>query len=424
MRRLHLQIFGALCAVGAVCVAATFLVAQLLGLHSQAPHLVRDLGAFIVADLPSAVDDPAHRELTKRARKLGGSISLWDAQGTLLARAGRPIPPPTEALRPGEELRVKGQTAWLALGDGRVLAFAYDRHPAQRAPERLLLPLGLALAVLVLGSYVAARRITRRLSRLERGVEAFGRGELEVRVDEQGRDEVARLARAFNRASARIAGLVAQQRRMLQSASHELRSPLARVRMAIELLADPDTAEAQRAELHAQAERDVEELDALIADLLLAERLNDSELPREFSRVALTDVAREECARVGAVCSAEPAELVGNARMLRSLTRNLLENARRYGKPPITLTLTRRGAELVLWVDDCGGGVAEADRERIFEPFYRPAGHSEGRDGGVGLGLALVRSVAQHHGGTVRYLARAPGSRFEVILPADAARGA
>jgi len=233
-----------------------------------------------------------------------------------------------------------------------------------------------------------------------------------------GHDEVARLAEAFNRAFARIARLLAQQRRMLQSASHELRSPLARVRMAIELLADEGTDAGTRANLARRAERDVEELDGLISDLLLAERMRDSELPRNFAPVELADIAREECARVGARFAEGPGpRIAGDARMLRSLVRNLLENARRYGKPPVELWLGVQAGSVTLRVDDRGEGVPDAERERIFEPFYRPAGHHEGRDGGVGLGLALVRGVAEHHGGNVRYVKLPEGSRFEVQLP-------
>jgi signal transduction histidine kinase len=100
------------------------------------------------------------------------------------------------------------------------------------------------------------------------------------------------------------------------------------------------------------------------------------------------------------------------------LIRNLLENARRHGQTPIRTALRREAAgELVLTVDDSGAGVAEAEREKIFEPFYRPKGHRETQDGGVGLGLFLVKSLVEHHGGQVRYVAMPHGSRFEVRLP-------
>src|SRR5690606_2614059 len=133
------------------------------------------------------------------------------------------------------------------------------------------------------------------------------------------------------------------QRRMLQSASHELRSPLTRLRMAVELATDPDVDAGTRERLRSDAGRDIEELDALIGDLLLAGRLSDTELPRDFVRVELSSIVQEEAARVGADAKVAPASLEGHARMLRSLVRNLLENARRYGKDPIVVELSREG---------------------------------------------------------------------------------
>jgi signal transduction histidine kinase len=98
---------------------------------------------------------------------------------------------------------------------------------------------------------------------------------------------------------------------------------------------------------------------------------------------------------------------------------NLLDNAKKHGRGTrIEIALTRSAGGALIAVSDDGPGVAEAERERIFEPFYRPQGHSEGTDGGVGLGLSLVRQIAEHHGGHARCAARAGGgSRFEVELP-------
>jgi signal transduction histidine kinase len=428
MRRLHLQIFGALVLTGLTCVCVVGAVAALFAddTHS-APRFVRDVGALVVEGLPER--DPARfqRALARRAQRLHASISIWDEQGQLLGRAGRAIARP-EGLKPARDvlLHEKG-SLWLGLPDGRILAVSFHGQRAWFRPHGA----GFALAVLVLvlvllaGSYLASRRITRRLELLEQGVTRFGEGDLSVRVREEGRDEVAQLARAFNRSFARISGLLRQQRSMLQSASHELRSPLARLRMAFELVTEPDAAPEERARLAAGAEREIAELDLLISDLLLAGRLTDAELPKEFVAVPLADLLREEAARAGAElelpAAGEGSSVEGNARMLKSLVRNLFENAKRYGRDPVRASLGRRGAELLLWVDDQGVPLPESDRERIFEPFYRPEGHREGKDGGVGLGLHLVRSIAEHHGGSVRYLVHEGHSRFEVRLPLAAA---
>jgi signal transduction histidine kinase len=420
MRRLHLQIFGALALTGLTCVLLVVLIHGLFGDDGQAPGVVRDMGALVVEGLPDRDRPGFERGLLRRAHRLKASISVWDRDGTLLGRAGQALRRPDESARPQSFVH-KRDALFVTLDDGRTLGVSFNVAQHWFGLRRSVVAVCGLLLVLMCGSYLASRRITWRLEQLERGVTRFGEGDLGTRVAVQGRDEVAQLASAFNRSFERISGLVQRQRRMLQSASHELRSPLARVRMALELLREPGVAEAEQARIGVEVERDIAELDALISDLLLAGRLSDTELPRDFSVLSLAQIVREECARVKAEYKARPEDealrVQGNARMLRSLLRNLLENAKRYGREPVSASLHSDGAQLKLWLDDQGSVVPEEDHERIFEPFYRPAGHREGKDGGVGLGLALVRSIAEHHGGSVRYVAHEGHSRFEVVLP-------
>jgi two-component system OmpR family sensor kinase len=134
--------------------------------------------------------------------------------------------------------------------------------------------------------------------------------------------------------------------------------------------------------------------------------------------VDLSGLAAEECARASAeLVPAEDGRSVvvqGVAKLLRRAVRNLLENARRYSSGPVTVELKREGADAVVRVRDSGPGVPPAERERIFEPFYRLAGASE-RHGGVGLGLALVRSITQRHHGSVRCEAQEGGGACFVL---------
>jgi len=261
------------------------------------------------------------------------------------------------------------------------------------------------------------RRLTRRLERLQGSVETWGSGNLAIRVAVKGQDEVARLATSFNHSAERIEALVGAQKSLLANASHELRSPLARIRMAVELLQE-EASPAIREEL----KRNIAELDQLIDEVLLASRLDamPTDSPADAS-LDLSAIVAEECAAGGATLDAETVMLAGDARLLRRMVRNLIENARRYGgSGPVTVSLQRTGSQVQLRVCDTGPGVPPSERDRIFEPFYRLPGASEA-SGGVGLGLSLVRQIARHHHGEVTCQGAedgAAGCCFVVTLPA------
>jgi signal transduction histidine kinase len=297
--------------------------------------------------------------------------------------------------------------------------FAFLPHdwPSGLVLVGLLAVLFLAVAA---GAYPVVRRLTRRLEALRQGVEVFGRGNLQHRVEVSGRDEVAAVAGSFNQAAERIEALLKSNRSLLANASHELRSPLARLKMAVSML--DGATPVRQALLVREVNTNIAELDALVEEVLLSSRL-DAGVPMELSDpVDLLGLAVEEASRSGAQVDGEPFSVRGSDRLLRRAVRNLLENAQRYGGgQAVQLTLERDGAsgELQLSVLDRGAGVPAEQRERIFEPFYRLPGHAE-REGGVGLGLALVRQIAQLHGGQVVCLAReGGGSCFTLSLPAE-----
>jgi two-component system OmpR family sensor kinase len=280
----------------------------------------------------------------------------------------------------------------------------------------LLLALLIIALVVAIGAYPVVRRLTRRLERLQASVEAWGKGDLAIRVAVEGRDEVAGLAISFNQAASRVEALMRAQKSLLANASHELRSPLTRIRMAVELLQEQAPA-AIREELA----RDIAELDQLVGELLLASRLDAASVPAApLVPLDLAALAAEECARVAADCTADPVNFTGDAALLRRMIRNLLENGRRHGGgAAVTLTLAQFSpSEIRLEVSDGGPGVPEQEREAIFEPFYRVRGASEA-DGGYGLGLSLVRQIARRHGGDASCVAREDGGCvFRVTLPA------
>lgn len=266
------------------------------------------------------------------------------------------------------------------------------------------------------GAYPVVRRLTRRLESLKRGVEAFGAGQLAQRVEVGGRDEVAAVASSFNLAAARIEALVRANKSLLANASHELRSPLARMKMAVSML--DDAGPTQRERLKQEIQTNVAELDALVEEVLLASRLDAPQTPLPQEPVDLLALAAEEGARVDATVEGRSVVVRGDEKLLRRALRNLLENARRYGGGEVHVDLVQTGRQVQLRVCDRGPGVPDGLRERIFEPFYRLPGHAE-QAGGIGLGLSLVKQIAERHGGNVRCESRqGGGSCFVLAVPA------
>jgi two-component system, OmpR family, sensor kinase len=388
-------------------------------------------------------------EREQNVNRAGREIVLRNSAGDVVGQA------PARAVRvPGEGLEFQ-----VTMRDGQTLYVQLPRPgrppgagvPLRRTPAWLQSSLGfvwllglISLAV-ALGAYPIVRRLTKRLEMLQKGVERWGDGDLSTRLPVQGQDEVAFLATRFNAAAERVQTLLQSHKALLANASHELRSPLARIRMGLELIGTAGASAQQRQEIA----RSIEELDQLIDEILLASRLdardaNDASALGPAEEVDLVGLAAEECARTGADLDIAPgAESVivqGHGKLLRRLLRNLLENARRYGLrqgvpmadadspggADVRLTMAVVQAHgsalaghrrLLLCVEDRGPGVPPELRERVFEPFYRLPGASE-RVGGVGLGLSLVKSIAERHGGAVRCEAReGGGARFVVELP-------
>ncbi|MDZ4398401.1 ATP-binding protein [Hydrogenophaga sp.] len=333
----------------------------------------------------------------------------------------------------GKAMRVPGQGLEfdVQLSDGRDMTLRVaprERAPGTGgfAPWRTPFGLGWMIALVgvavALGVYPIVRRITQRLETLQRGVQRWGEGDLSARVPEEGQDEVADLSKLFNASAQRIEQLVRSHKSLLANASHELRSPLTRIRMGLELMGDRPSPTARE-----EISRNIGELDQLIDEILLASRLDASEADMgTIEAVDLTGLAAEECAQVNAELDlAEGTDnatltVPGVSRLLRRAIRNLLENARRDGAGEINVELGSAGGYATVRVNDRGPGVPAALRDRIFEPFYRLPGASE-RNGGVGLGLALVKSIAERHGGSVRCEDRpGGGASFVICLPVAA----
>jgi signal transduction histidine kinase len=413
MRRLYQKIYLTIVASLVLVVIVAGAVWRLGAENTPAAQAFELAGELIAVALPPASAPRAEQQaaIDRLATRLRADIALFSPAREPIASAGRELPRP-----------LGDASGWLHARQGPAWSFQLpdDRWFVVRAPPRhrapfigLLLVLGsIALAVAV-GAYPVVRGLTRRLERLQTGVETLGAGNLATRVKVKGRDEVAQLAEAFNRSAGRIEELVNAHRMLLAHASHELRTPLSRLRLAIELYAK--TGEAKYKD---QIEHDIVELDALVDEILLSSRLSAHPALQTAEDVDLLALLAEECARVeGCSLDGTPAIVRGDARLLRRLVRNLLENAQKHGVPPVEIELRRERGGFVLDVIDAGPGIPEAERERVFSPFHRLSEDNAG----TGLGLSLVRQIARLHGGDAMVAPRpSRPSCFRVTLPAKA----
>jgi signal transduction histidine kinase len=415
MRRLYLQVYLTIIAILVLVVVVVGALWR-AGEASRFDHAFDLASDFVTTALPPATAARSAQQEALEAlhRRLRGDLALFASDGALLASAGRPVP----ALRldratPGWRPGPGGPVMTLRLEDGRWLVARLGRGPWRPGAWLITILVALGLAVAV-GAWPISRRLTRRLERLKSGVEQLGGGDLAARVKIEGKDEVAALAESFNRAAGRIEELVRSHKMLLANCSHELKTPLTRINLALALVGD-GIEPARRDQL----KLDIAELDQLIDEILLASRLDAIRTPERTEEVELLGLAAEEAARYDVSVEGDTALVRGDPSLLRRMIRNLLENARRYGGKAQPEVRVGRGGDRRAWIEvrDHGPGVSEGEREKIFEPFYRLVGSAEsGR--GSGLGLSLVRQIAMSHGGSAQCLAAAGGgSSFRVVLP-------
>ena len=424
MKRLHLRLY--LAVVGTLF---AFLVAAAAIWHFFGPRralwgVESAAGvAVLMFDKEPPTADEEEQVLMALANQLRANTALCTTpQAKVTRSSGAPgLCKVAQRLQPGWQMSSIGPLHNTRLDDGRWLVI----HPRHRLIMHgvhiglMLICVAVALALII---YPITRGITGRLERLKTSVRELGEGNLAARVAVEGNDEVAALARSFNESATRVEQLVRAHKMLLANCSHELRTPLARIRMATEKLAGPESPAA------AEMARSIAELDALIGEMLLASRLDAMRRPERQESVDLLALAAEEAAHFGREATGEALQVAGDPALLRRMVRNLLDNAQRHAGGATRILVRRAPAQahfVQLLVEDQGPGVAPGERERIFEPFFRAATQApESR--GTGLGLSIVRQVARAHGGDATVEAVVPdawhqGSRFTVILPGASA---
>jgi signal transduction histidine kinase len=278
----------------------------------------------------------------------------------------------------------------------------------------------------VLLCYWLAFHLTNPLRALQKAVERFGRGDLSARAGSTRRDELGQLARTFDRMAGRIETLLAAERRLLLDISHELRSPLARLGVAIELARTGENLDAALNRIQKESDR----LNALVGQLLQVTRaegdpslLRRDPLPLDELVQQLVDESGMEAAAHGCRLKYEkraPAIVEGDPELLRRAIENVIRNAIRYSPPESTVevSLARKNGNAVVDVRDQGPGVPEEALPRLFDAFYRVDSDRNRTSGGIGLGLSIARRALELHKGAIRARNAHPGLEVELQLPA------
>ena len=281
-----------------------------------------------------------------------------------------------------------------------VAVFGLFHAPHGAWPWMRFLALFVAGNLVWSASGVVARRLARPMHELARVATELGAGKLEsrVRLPRRGPREIGEVAAAFNEMAARIEAQVKSQQELLGAASHELRTPLARLRVLLAILQDagidPD--------LVAKIEREIVEMDTLVGELLAGARVEAGALQKR--ELDVEDVVRE-CVERSALQAAEvhvaadAQRVQADATLLSRALTVLLDNARKHGGSRVSVRVQRELGGVVFCVEDDGRGFEPEDLPRVFEPFVRGRGLSPDEQQGVGLGLYLVRRIAQAHGG-------------------------
>jgi two-component system, OmpR family, sensor kinase len=404
---------------------------------ASAVHSLADRDLYIIGPdgrdiLGRRLSDGAERRLEYFNREdSGGATDAPPPDGGARDSAmsgfeGRPPAPAPGNFRPRRALpqivAPDGSTYTVLLVPRRPSIFG-----ALSLPGISLMILCIALVVSAFASWWLAEHLSAPIRRIQAGARALASENLDVRVSaglEERKDELAVLARDFDAMADRLRANRSAITRLLRDISHELRSPLARMRLAVGLARQPPADLARQLD---RLEREIERLDALISQVLKLARLHGADVP--FEREAfdvdevIEDVVRDanfegaakDC-KVDIQGSAK-CTINGNRELLRSAIENVLRNAMRYSPhgARVEVSIERGDSGLAILIRDRGPGVPAGDLERIFEPFYRVAESRDRDTGGEGIGLAITSQVMKAHGGSAKAGNR-PGGGLEVRL--------
>ena len=286
---------------------------------------------------------------------------------------------------------------------GTQLTTIFYHPPPPPWPMQSIIAATAAILLTAVAAGLVASRVTRPLSKLAVAASAVARGGKAPRVPEEGPEDVRRAASAFNAMTDQVSRTMESQRQLLSAVGHDLRTPITAMRINTEFVEDHDTRE--------RLEKNIEELQELTEAVLSAAKGVGWEEQRKIDLAALIESLCTDMEEVGIPVTwtaHDAAPLCCRPNEIRRAIRNLIENAVAYGKKA-DVRLEQKHDTYEVVVEDDGPGISEADQERVFEPFVRLETSRSSETGGTGLGLTLVKAIAEGHGGTIRLRNREQG---------------
>ncbi|MEP7181418.1 MAG: ATP-binding protein [Betaproteobacteria bacterium] len=432
MKLLPRSLFGrlALLLLGALVVAV--LATVLIFRQDRAALLARQFGETKIVQLQAiraalaTADGPGRRETLMRIGREYGVRIFPESERPMVGGFGPPPPlleelEPRlrEALGPGTEVRIApGRGLLLVRLDAGSAAYWVGfplppRPQVEEAPSRAMIWSLTLAALLLVAAFLFARYLARPLRDLNAAVERVGRGEMPPPLPEDGPSEIANLNRGFNRMTANLRQVEQDRALLLAGVSHDLRTPLARLRIGVEMGARDEA-------LRTGMVDDIEEMDRIVGQFLEFARSDRDAATEPCNANAIVTACVERYVRAGRDVRFAPGPLPRAALRPTAFSRlvaNLVDNALAYGAPPVEVSTRQEGNRLVLDIADRGPGIPPEQVERLKQPFTR-ASAARTNAGGAGLGLAIVDRIARMHGGTFDLLQRDGGGTVaRVALP-------
>lgn len=397
--RLHRRIFVWFGASIVMTGATVWVVLSLFSPEaSEAREHWEDFHTFVGERFAHVWAEPSERDelASSIATGLRMGVVLRDDHGERLQAFG----PDCDRVQFDTDVRLHGALV------GRV-ELCSERHDRVRSLAMLAVVLIVACGTLWAAAGLIARRLGRPLWQVARVATDIGNGQLGSRVRlhrHHRRDEIGMLAEAINEMATRIEKQLKDQRELLAAVSHELRTPLGHARVLLEMMRDQGRKDGRAAPEKTidELEREIMEIDDLVGELLASSRLSFDTL--SYTKLEALDIAARALERVGLPLDLlssdeETLPFEGDATLLGRALANLLENAKRHGGGVARLRIDATPEELSFVVEDRGPGFGDAEREKVFDAFYRGDHRAGAAHGSLGLGLSLVRRIALAHGG-------------------------